>query len=193
MRIAIIGKGNVGTSLGRGLGRAGHNIVYGHRDPDEPVAKAASWGEAIILAVPHSAVPAAARELSPHSGGKVLVDVTNALDSNMDLAVGCTTSAAEELQKMVPEARVVKAFNTVFAKNQATGRVGNEQLTAFLAGDDIRAKELVMQLARDLGFDPVDAGPLKNARYLEPMAVLLIGLGYRLGMGTNIGFRLARG
>ncbi len=193
MKIAIIGKGNVGTSLGNGLAGAGHEIMYGHRDLNEPVSKAASWGEVIILAVPYSSVHDAAKEIGPHANGKVLVDVTNALDQNMGLAIGCSTSAAEELQKIVPESRVVKAFNTVFAKNQGKGRVGNEQLSAFLAGDDTRAKELVMQLARDLGFDPVDAGQLKSARYLEPMAVLLIGLGFGLGMGTDIGFRLVKG
>ncbi len=193
MKIGVIGKGNVGTSLGGGLARAGHEIQYGHRDKNEPVGKAAEWGEIIILAVPFTAVPEVARELDPHVSGKVLVDVTNALDRNMGLAIGCSTSAAEELQKIVPKARVVKAFNTVFAQNQGKGRVGEEQLTAFLAGDDAGAKALVMQLARDLGFDPVDTGPLTSARYLEPMAVLLIGLGYGRGMGTDIGFKLVKG
>jgi 8-hydroxy-5-deazaflavin:NADPH oxidoreductase len=87
---------------------------------------------------------------------------------------------------------VVKAFNTVFAQNQSTGRVGQETLTLFVAGDNVRAKRLVIQLGKDIGFEPVDAGPLKTARYLEPMAMLMINLGYGLGLGTCIGYRLAK-
>jgi predicted dinucleotide-binding enzyme len=193
MRVAVIGKGNVGIALAAGLSRKGHEIRFGHRDPKEPVEDAAKWGEAIILAVPHSAVADAAKHIGSAADRKPLIDVTNALDQNWDLAVGLTTSAAEELQKMLPKARVVKAFNTVFAQNQSTGRVGNDQLTAFIAGDDLKAKQTVMQLARDIGFDPVDSGPLKAARYLEPMAVLMISLGYTLKMGTKIGFKLVKG
>jgi predicted dinucleotide-binding enzyme len=80
----------------------------------------------------------------------------------------------------------------VFAQNQSTGRLGKEQLSAFIAGDDSKAKKIMMQLARDIGFDPVNVGPLKSARYLEPMAVLIIGLRYNLKMGTKIGFKLVK-
>jgi predicted dinucleotide-binding enzyme len=137
-------------------------------------------------------VKAVAREIGSAVDGKVLVDVTNALDENGELAVGFSTSAGEELQKLLPKARVVKAFNTVFAQNQSTGKLGKEQLTAFVAGDDSKAKQTVMLLARDIGFEPVNAGSLATARYLEPMAMLLIGLGYNLKMGTKIGFKLVR-
>lgn len=154
---------------------------------------AAKWGEAIIFAVPFSAVRDAAREIGSAADGKALVDVTNALGPNMELATGFTTSGAEELQRLLPQAHVVKAFNTVFAQNQSTGRVGKEQLSTFLAGDDSKAKQTVMQLAHDIGFDPIDAGPLRSARYLEPMAMLIIGLGYGMKMGTKIGFKLVRG
>ena len=74
----------------------------------------------------------------------------------MELGISCTTSTAEETQKKLPKARVVKAFNTVFASNQNTGKIGREQLTAFIAGDDSKAKQTVAQLTRDIGFDPVD-------------------------------------
>lgn len=192
MKIAIIGKGSVGSAFGAGLERAGYGIKFGHRDPKEPVLDAARWGEVVILAVSYAAVKDVVKELGSAADGKVLIDVTNALDHSGELAIGLTTSAAEELQKLLPRARVVKAFNTVFAHNQSTGRLGEEQLTAFIAGDDSRAKQIVMQLARDIGFDPVNVGPLKAARYLEPMAMLLIGLGYSLKMGTKIGFKLVR-
>jgi predicted dinucleotide-binding enzyme len=193
MKIGIIGKGHVGNALATGLSHAGHEIKFGHRDPQEPVAKAAKWGEVIIFAVPHDAVANVAEAVGSAADGKVLVDVTNAIGDNMGLAVGFSTSAAEELQKMLPKARVVKAFNTVFAPNQSKGRLGGEQLTLFVAGDDASAKETVMRFGREIGFDSVDVGPLKSARYLEPMAILLINMGYGLGMGTGIGFRLVKG
>jgi predicted dinucleotide-binding enzyme len=193
MKIGIIGKGNVGSAIAAGLNRAGHEIKFGHRDPKEPVAEAAKWGEVIILAVPHESVADAAKSIGSLADGKVLLDVTNAVGENMNLAIGFSTSAAEELQKKLPKARVVKAFNTVFAQNQSTGRLGNEQLTLFVASDDAKAKQTVMQLGRDIGFDPADAGPLKSARYLEPMAMLLINLGYVLGMGNKIGYKLVKG
>ena len=176
----------------RGLQKANHEVKFGHRDPKEPVHDAAKWGELIILAVPHEEARNAANAIGTLADGKVLIDVTNALDANMELAVGFKTSAAEELQKQLPKARVVKAFNTVFAKNQSTGRVGNEQITAFLAGDDPKAKEIVMQLTREIGFDPVDSGLLKSARYLEPMAALIIGLAFKMNMGTKIGYKLVK-
>ena len=193
MKIGIIGKGHVGNALATGLSLAGHEIKFGHRDPEEPVAEAAKWGEVIIFAVPHDAVADVAEAVGSAADGKVLVDVTNAIGDNMGLAVGFSTSAAEELQKMLPKARVVKAFNTVFAPNQSKGRLGGEQLTLFVAGDDASAKETVMRFGREIGFDSVDTGPLKSARYLEPMAILLINMGYGLGMGTGIGFRLVKG
>ena len=192
MRIGIIGKGHVGTALAAGLSRKRHEIKFGHRDPKEPVSAAAKWGEVIILAVPYESVGDAAKAIGSAADGKIVIDVTNALGSNMELVVGFTTSAAEELQKKLPKARVVKAFNTVFAQNQSTGRIGNEQLTLFVAGDDAKAKETVMRLGKDIGFEPMDAGSLKSARYLEPMQMLMITLGFALGMGTRIGFKLVR-
>jgi hypothetical protein len=106
------------------------------------------------------------------------------------LALGFTTSAGEETQRLLPKARVVKAFNTVFAVNMPTGTVGGEKLTAFIAGDDKAAKGVVMKLASDIGFKPLDCGPMRNARFLEPMTALLIHLGYEQGRGTGMGFKL---
>jgi predicted dinucleotide-binding enzyme len=191
MKIAIIGKGHVGTAIAKGLSGK-HEIKFGHRDPKEPVEIAAKWGEVIILAVPYEAVANAVEAIGYAADGKIVLDVTNALTEEGELAVGFTTSAAEELQKKMPRAYVVKAFNTVFAANQSTGKVGKEPLTLFVAGDNAEAKQTAMQLGRDIGFDPVDAGQLKSARYLEPMAILMINLGYGLAMGTNIGYKLVK-
>jgi predicted dinucleotide-binding enzyme len=131
--------------------------------------------------------------IGSEADGKTLIDATNTLGPNMQLAIGFTTSSAEELQKILPKAHVVKAFNTVFAQNRSTARVGGEQLTLFVAGDDPKAKQVVMQLGKDIGFDPVDVGSLQVARYLEPIGMLMINLGYNLGMGANIGLKLVKG
>lgn len=116
----------------------------------------------------------------------------NAVGENGKLAISCTTSSAEETQKKLPKAYVVKAFNTVFARNQSTGKVGKEQLTAFIAGNDLKAKNTVAQLTRDIGFDPVDCGPLLAARYLEAMGMLIINLAFEYGLGNKIGYKLIR-
>jgi 8-hydroxy-5-deazaflavin:NADPH oxidoreductase len=192
MRIAIIGKGNVGSALGKGLSRAGHEVKYGHRDPKEPVAEAASWGEIIVLAVPYEATADAAREIGVFADGKTVVDVTNAIGENMELGISCSISTAEQTQKWLPKAHVVKAFNTVFAKNQSTGKVDNEKLTAFIAGDDANAKKNVAKLTSDIGFDPLDVGPLSTARYLDAMGNMIINLAFKYGMGTNIGYKLVK-
>ncbi len=106
----------------------------------------------------------------------------------MNLAVGFTTSGAEELQKKLPKARVVKAFNTVFAQHMDSGRLGDQPLTAFVAADDAAAKQTALELARGIGFDAVDAGRLKSARQLEPLAFFNIQLGCnRSGVGLSAG------
>jgi hypothetical protein len=192
MKIGIIGKGNVGTALAAGLNRAGHEVTFGHRDPKEPVAEAAKGGEVLILAVPHDAAADVTKAVGSAADGKIVIDVSNAVTGNMELAIGFTTSAAEEIQKMRPKAHVVKAFNTVFAQNQSTGKIGSEQLPLFVVGDDAEAKQTVMLLGADIGFEPVDGGPLKAARYLEPMGMFMISLGNTLGMGTKIGFKLVK-
>ena len=191
MKIAIIGKGNVGSALCSGLSSR-HEVKFGHRDPAEPVADAAKWGEVIILAVPHNSANDAIEAIRPFANGKTVIDVINAIGPNMELGISCTTSSAEETQKKLPKAHVVKAFNTVFAQNQSTGKVSNEQLTAFIAGDDLKAKQTAAQLTRDIGFDPVDCGPLKAARYLEAMGIMIINLAYSYGMGTKIGYKLVK-
>lgn len=193
MKVALIGKGHVGSAIAKGLTSKGHEVKFGHRNPKEPVFEAAKWGEIIFLAVPFDSISEAVKKIGSAADGKPVVDVTNVIDQEGDLAIGFSTSGAEELQKKMPKAFVVKAFNTVFASNQSNGRISNEQLTLFVAGDQAKAKDVVMRLGRDIGFEPVDAGPLKNARYLEPMAMLIIDLGYGLGMGTNIGYRLVKG
>lgn len=186
MKIGIIGDGNVGSAIRRGAEKAGHEVRATGR---ENVRETAEWGEVVVLAVPFGAVDDAVNTMGDAVNGKVLVDVTNALDENMGLVIGCTTSGAEELQKKMREARVVKAFNTVFAQNQDKGRIGDEVLTLFVAGDDESAVQTILDLGTAIGFDAVKAGPLQNARWLETLGFFNIQLGYVVGHGTDAGFR----
>jgi 8-hydroxy-5-deazaflavin:NADPH oxidoreductase len=190
-KIAIIGTGNVGSALLRGLERAGHEVKAVGKDPGR-VRETAAWGQIVILAIPYPAVDEALREMGDSVQGKPLVDATNALTPDYQLAIGCTTSGAEELQKKASGAKVVKAFNTVFAEHMATGQVKGTPLTLFVSSDDQGAKERIMAVGRDIGFDAVDAGPLKHARWLETLGYLNIQLGYTLKMGTQMGFKLIR-
>lgn len=186
--IAILGSGNVGSALARGLTRAGHDVRTSKKQDAKEKAR---WGEIVILAVPFSELDEIAKTHRDALVGKTVIDVTNALTPDMQLALGYSTSGAEELQKKVPNAHVVKCFNTVFAEHMDKGRVDEkQQLTVFAAGDDAEARRTVLRLAKQIGFDAVDAGPLVNARSLETMGFFNIQLGYVLGHGTKMGLRL---
>ncbi len=187
-KVAIIGSGNVGSALERGLSRSGRHEVRTAKRRD--AKEKASWGDIVVFAVPFPALDDVVREVGDAVSGKIVVDVTNALTPDMKLALGYSTSGAEELQKKLPRAKIVKCFNTVFAEHMDKGKVGGEQLTVFAAGDDENARRSVVRLAKDIGFDAIDAGPLANARSLETMGFFNIQLGYTLGLGTNMGIRL---
>lgn len=178
MKIAIIGKGNVGSALTRAFTKTGHEFV--------DVASA----EVVVLAVPFSAIDDVLKKTN--LDGKIVIDPTNALTADMQLAIGFTTSGAEELQKKAPKARVVKAFNIVFAQHMDSGRVNGQQLSLLIAGDDADAKTVVKMLSDEIGFDTIDAGPLSASRELEPLGYLNIRLGYVQKLGANIGIRIAR-
>ena len=188
-KVAIIGKGNVGSSLLEGLNRAGYDAKAVGNNRDE-VRSAVADAEIVALALPFLAIDSFIETAGDLLAGKVVLDVTNSLDAQMNLAIGYTTSGAEELQKKLPESNVVKGLNTVFAAYMSTGHVGARQLTAFIAGDDTESKAAILSLAGKLGFDAVDAGPLKSARSLEPLGLLQIQLGYVYGLGPKIGFKL---
>jgi 8-hydroxy-5-deazaflavin:NADPH oxidoreductase len=206
MDIAIIGSGNIGGALARGLGRAGHTIHLAARDkdrvrglaaevgaiPHDSPAGAARRAAVVVLAVPWAAVEELARELAPVVGGKIVVDVTNParLDNSGPLFAG-DGSAAERLAAWLPEAHVVKAFNTIFGSNLAAG--GSREgirLDALVAADDADARAAVIGLAADLGFDAVDAGRLSNAALLEAIAWLNISLNMANGWTWQSGWKL---
>jgi predicted dinucleotide-binding enzyme len=198
MKIGIIGAGNVGGTLGKAWAAKGHDVVFGVRDPakhpDLPgrtasPAEAAAHGEIVFLTVPWSAVPATLAGLGDLAG-KVLVDCTNPVAPGPSLAVGFSTSGGEEVAKLAPGARVVKGFHTVGAENMARPRYGDQAAVNPLCGDDAAAKELAATLSRELGWEPVDAGPLSQARLTEPLAMLWITLAIKQGLGREFAFGL---
>ena len=202
MSIAVIGTGNMGSGLAAQLARADCVVALAGRDANKARTVAATIGPqvtacdartaaadaaVIFLAVPFDAVAAALASLGDIAG-KVVVDLTNPLTPDfMALVIGHDTSAAETIAAGVPGARVVKAFNTILAQVMAQGSdFGAERAQVFVATDDDAAKNTVFELARRLGFSPVDAGPLRNARYLEPLAGQNIQFAYALGQGKQI-------
>ncbi|HRE14803.1 MAG TPA: NAD(P)-binding domain-containing protein, partial [Usitatibacteraceae bacterium] len=153
-----------------------------------PAAGAANGADAVILATGYADAAGALASVGDLNG-KVVIDITNPLTADyMGLTLGHTTSAAEEIAKAVPGAEVVKGFNTVFAQVLAEGADfgGGKKVPVFVASDSARAKRVATELVVSLGFDAIDAGGLKNARYLEPVAGLNIYLGYGAGLGTAI-------
>jgi predicted dinucleotide-binding enzyme len=187
-KIGIIGNGNVGGALQRGLSRAGYEVRTTGKEPSR-VGEVGNWADLVVLAVPYGERRNALRSLGDGIRDKPLVDVTNAVDGKMEYAGDLRRSGAEEVQEWAPNARVVKAFNTVFAQNMERGQAAGEPLTLFAAGDDAEAKQGVLALGKALGFDAVDAGPLEHARWLEPLGYLNMALAFKANHGPNSGFR----
>ena len=199
MNITIIGSGNMGTAFAQQLHAAGHALNIVGRDGAKARALAERFGasaeharaassDLVVLATHYDEAVRVLRDVALPDGA-VVVDITNPLTSDyMGLTLGHTSSAAEQIAAAFAGLRVVKAFNTVFAQRLAAGaRAGDGQVVpVFVAADDAQAKARVSELARSMGFDVIDAGPLRNARYLEPLAGLNIYLGYGAGLGTAI-------
>lgn len=210
MKLAVIGSGNIGKSIGLWASKKNYEVIFSAKNEQHAqeaakeagnnaraadVPKAVEMADVILLAVPYDAVKEVIAEIKPQLKGKVLIDATNALTEDFSgLKLGFTTSAAEEIAKLAPEAKVVKAFNTVFASVYASQNptIKGNPISVFYAGDDPDAKTKVADLIQAMGFDAVDAGPLKSARNLEPLALLNIGLGYGMGHGTSVGFSYVR-
>ena len=202
MKVTVIGAGNMGSAFVKQLTRAGHQVSVTARNLDKARTVAAANPGAVVVKADNAAAGADVVVLATgfddaiaalHSvgklQGKVVIDVTNPLTADyMGLTLGYSTSASEEIARAVPGAEVVKAFNTVFAPVLAEGADfgGGRKVSVFLASDSPAAKETARQLADSMGFETIDAGGLKNARYLEPLAGLNIYLGYGAGLGTSI-------
>ena len=187
MTIAILGQGNMGKGLAARL--AGNtDVVLGARDPkagELSYADAVAKADIVVLALPYDAALAAAGALD--LAGKVVVDMTNPITPDYSgLRFGYSTSAAEEIQKAAPGAKVVKAFNTIFAGLFATPAASTTKVPVFLAGNDEAAVAAVAELVGKAGFAVETTGGLDAARLIEPVGMLNIRLAYGLGRGGNI-------
>lgn len=202
MNILLLGVGNMGSALAQQFTRAGHSVrlaatslakatAVADKIPGTTaveLANSAAGSDVIVIATPFDQATSALQTAGPVDG-KVVIDISNPLTADyMGLTIGHDTSAAEEIAKAVPNADVVKAFNTLFAQVLGEGAsfANSQTAPAFFASDSERAKATAKALIESIGFQPVDAGPLKNARYLEPLAGLNIYFGYGAGKGTSI-------
>ncbi len=208
MNIGIIGAGNMGSGLGKIWADKGHKVMLSYkrnRKKLETIAdsigsgalvgtpqEAAQFGEVILLSVSWAQVREALQEAGSLTG-KILIDCTMPLTPDLSgLAIGHTTSGSEEIAKLVPQASVVRAFNTTFAEvlHSESRMFCSQRASILYCGDDAATKTVVAKLILDVGFEPVDAGALMNSRYVEPLVMQWMQLAYVLGMGPYIGMKL---
>ncbi len=205
MRIGIIGSGKMGGGLGRLWAKHGHEVMFSYSRRPEKLQdlvheigfhaqagmpeEAVRFADVLLLAVPWEGVRDALTAAGPLDG-KIVLSCVNPVAS-LPFNAGKMSSAAEEIAKLAPGAIVIEAFNTIFAGIlHSRAQFGSETPTVFYCGDDRDAKLEAATLIRDAGFDPVDAGPLHNARYIEPLATLMTELGYSHRQGSDIAMRL---
>lgn len=196
MTIAFIGSGPVATHLASLAASAGHDTVVSSRTPNASSGtvgyiEAAQRGDIVVLAIPFRAAAEALPPLAHHFEGKVVIDATNPLNPDYTpINLGPETSAGETIAALLPGAKIVKAFNTIFAdvmRSDRQDRAGH-RATSFIASDHLDAREIVERLATEMGFAPVVAGPLHTAQYLEAMAHLNIQIAFRENGGANAAF-----
>lgn len=204
MKVAIIGSGNVGSAVARAAKNSGHEVVVTGVEAESLKALGDSLGvettvssreavqsaDTVVLAVPFGVVESVTSDIAAHVADKIVIDVMNPLKDDLSGLATDGTSGAELVQKQLPGAKVVKAFNTVFAANQDKAEVDGTQLDGFVSGDDTDAKKQVSHFLEEIGFRPIDVGPLSTARYLEGMAFLNISLNATNGWAWQTGWKL---
>lgn len=188
--ITIFGQGNMGQAIASVFTSGGHEVDFVGK---EGLTKRA--GDIVVLDVPYAAIASILEANKAAFAGKILVDISNPVNfENMDeLLTAAGSSAAEEIAKLIPEARVVKAFNTNFAATIAAKQVaGKEKTTVQLASDDQEAKKILAGFIQEGGLDTIDAGELKRARELEAMGFLQITLAVREKINWTAGFAVIK-
>lgn len=204
MNITFIGIGNVGFALADNLAKSGHTVTIAARDTNSESVKkglaansslkafspaeAIAAADVVFLATPYGANAAALSGLESALAGKVLVDCTNPVGAGLTHGLESKTSGAEEVQKLGPAAKVVKAFTIYGYENfidSSYPGYGDVKPAMLIAGDDAPAKEAVAKLCADLGWKPVDVGPLANSLHLEHMTLLWIKMGRVQGKGSG--------
>jgi hypothetical protein len=203
MHVTIIGTGNMARGIGSRALAGGHDVTVVGKDEARAEEAAATLreqggpgsvgtaldadpvgGDVVVLAVYYPDARAAVERHAGELAGKVVVDITNPVNETVDaLVVPPDSSATRELGRLAEGARIVKAFNTTFARTLVAGEVAGQPLDVFIAGDDEEARETVAELARDGGLNPIDAGGEERARELEALGLLHMQLQQRLGTG----------
>ncbi len=211
MRIGILGSGLMGGKLGTIWARAGHEVVFSYSHSEQKLTKlardakgkaragapreAAQQANAVLLAVHWSRVDEVLNQAGDLSG-KVIVSCSLPMNADdTDLVIAHTSSGAEALAKRVPKARVVSAFGTVPSEvllDVFAARRKATRPSLVYCGDDASGKKIAAQLIRDVGFDPIDAGPLRIARYTEPFTLLIAQLAYEGDEGPELAYRFER-
>lgn len=206
MTIAILGTGKMGGTLGRLFAKHGHQVVYGSRTPTTTAEKfadadnitvtglqqAVDTADTLILAIPWMSMLDTLNDLT-NFAGKTVIDLSMPMTADISsLATGIDVSAAEEVAKALPGAKVVKSF-TIHADNLSRPQYYGEQAQLFYCGDDPAAKQVVAGLIADLGFIPVDVGQLSNARWIDSLGMLWIQLAFVEDLGMDFGFKLVKG
>ncbi len=193
MNISFVGAGNVASSLGNLFQNAGNAVKYGVQNPTDSqlsIAEACIFGEVVCFAIPFSAMEKVLTENKENLKGKIVVDITNVinLEDWSPVFLG-ENSGGEITAKLLPESKVVKAFNTIFADVMTSEKqqFNGQKLTAFIASDDAEAAEIIKNLANESGFDGLMVGGIRNARHLEAIAHLNIAIALG-GGGTDAGF-----
>ncbi|MDF7627491.1 diguanylate cyclase [Lactobacillaceae bacterium L1_55_11] len=189
MQVTIFGKGNMAKAIGQNLEAGSNQVSY--YDSKET---ASALGDLVVMAVPYPAEAALVKQYGDQLAGKVVVEIANPLDFQTfdSLVVPADSSAAQLLQEQLPQAKVVKAFNTNFAASLLTGKVGAETTTVLAASDDAQAKATLKEAlsGSPLGF--LDAGALKRARELEAMGFLQMTLAVNKQIGWTGGFGVVK-
>jgi 8-hydroxy-5-deazaflavin:NADPH oxidoreductase len=198
MKIAVIGRGRIGTAIGEGWTAAGHTIVFGSRTPQGPdqtdIKAAADQAEVIAIATPWDAVADVCKAIGLQNG-KVIIDCTNPVLMGAGMPtdkVGHLLSGAEQVQQWHPEARVFKSLNQTGYENLSNSKSFKFKPVMFVTGNDIAGKDTVMALVADLGLEAVDAGPLANTDKLEHLARLWIDLAFKRGLGRGFAFTISK-
>ena len=206
MKYAVIGSGNVGTSIAAAATAAGHDVIVADVDQDAldtlaakvdgaitttDTAAAARDADVVALAVPFSITEELVNSIANELADTIVIDATNPLADDLSgLVTDEGPAGAQRVQAAAPAARVVKAFNTVFAGNQADPEVDGVQLDGYIAGDDDGAKEVVADLLEATGYRTIDVGGLRHARYLEGMAYLNIARNAQRDLPWQSGWKL---
>jgi 8-hydroxy-5-deazaflavin:NADPH oxidoreductase len=199
MKLSIIGHGAVGSHLATLFANAGHDVAVGVRETTDlsstyqiiTIGEAIAHSNLVILAIPYGAVEAFAQQFGASLEGKILVDATNPLQADYSpLLIGEGVSAAQIIAGLLPNTKIVKAFNTVFADVMAKDKLvrGSHVLTNFIASDHKDASARVAELSLSGGFGVIETGPLALAKHMEALTHLNIAIAFGTGAGTDAGF-----